>query len=188
MKKFLLAAATVTISLMSAAPMVMAQPARPSDASRGDACAPGQKPCTRSLTQDREGKAPGARPGDRGAQPGHGPQQGDSRDNGPRGPGDQQARNQNGPKGHNQLAQNQQGQQQKGQKHQAQNSGKKSAKAPKVGSNGRDGKPFQRSSGSRFSAPPKGQEYRVVNDHLVLVNKDTLKIVTVVGLLGTLLN
>lgn len=173
MKKILLTAATVTIGLMSAAPMVMAQPARPSDASQGDACAPGQKPCIRPLAQERAGKAPGARPGDRGAQPGHGQQQGGS---------------QNGPKGHNQFAQNQQGQQQKGQKHQAQNSGKKSAKAPKVGSSGRDGKPFQRSSGSRFSAPPKGQEYRVVNDHLVLVNKDTLKIVTVVGLLGTLLN
>lgn len=60
--------------------------------------------------------------------------------------------------------------------------------APRIGENGRGGRQFERASSSRFKAPPRGQEYRVVNDHLVLVDSNTLKIVTVLGLLNTLLN
>lgn len=60
-------------------------------------------------------------------------------------------------------------------------------KAPRIGDSGRGGQGFQRASNSRFKAPPRGQEYRVVNEHLVLVDSRTLKIVTVVGLLSTLL-
>ncbi|MFE3837250.1 hypothetical protein [Pseudogemmobacter sonorensis] len=58
---------------------------------------------------------------------------------------------------------------------------------PRAGDNGRNGQPFQRATNSRFKAPPRGQEYRVVNEHLVLIDSDTLKIVTVLGLLNTLL-
>lgn len=175
MKKILLAAATVTIGLMSATPMVMAQTARPYDASQRDTCEPGQKSCAKPLEQGGQGKGPAARPDGKGPQ---------------HGPAGQQAHDQNGPgrKGHNQYAQNQQGQNQPGKKQQAQGNTQKSHAAPKIGASGRQGKPFQRTSDSRFAAPPKGQDYRVVNDHLVLVNKDTLKIVTVVGLLSTLLN
>lgn len=57
----------------------------------------------------------------------------------------------------------------------------KIARAPKAGDSGRDGKPFLRGSDSRFKAPPHGQEYRVVDDRLVLVDSKTLKIVTVLG-------
>ncbi|MAM41109.1 hypothetical protein [uncultured Paracoccus sp.] len=58
--------------------------------------------------------------------------------------------------------------------------------APRAGDNGKAGKPFQRSANSRFKAPPKGEEYRVVDDHLVLVDSNTMKIVTVLGLLSAL--
>lgn len=59
--------------------------------------------------------------------------------------------------------------------------------SPRPGENARSGRPFQRADNSRFNAPPRGQEYRVVNEHLVLVDSDTLKVVTVLGLLNTLL-
>lgn len=58
--------------------------------------------------------------------------------------------------------------------------------APRVGQSARGGQPFHRAHNSRFRAPPRGQEYRVVNDHLVLVDSRTLKVVTVLGLLGAL--
>ena len=62
------------------------------------------------------------------------------------------------------------------------------AKGPKIGDSGRKGQPFRQAGNSRFKAPPHGQEYRVVNDRLVLVDKDTLKIVAVLGLLSALTN
>lgn len=49
------------------------------------------------------------------------------------------------------------------------------------------GRPFHRGKNSRFHAPPRGQEYRVVNDHLVLADSRTLQIVAVLGLMNTLL-
>lgn len=61
-------------------------------------------------------------------------------------------------------------------------------KVPRIGDNGRGGQNFHRAQNSRFKAPPRGQEYRVVNEHLVLVDSKTLRIVTVVGLLSALLN
>lgn len=60
--------------------------------------------------------------------------------------------------------------------------------APRIGESGRSGQHFQRAQNSRFNTAPRGQEYRVVNDHLVLVHSRTLAIVSVVGLLSTLLN
>ncbi|MFN3525211.1 MAG: hypothetical protein ACK4YU_03905, partial [Paracoccus sp. (in: a-proteobacteria)] len=57
---------------------------------------------------------------------------------------------------------------------------------PKAGASARGGQPFQRAAGSRFSAPPRGQEYRVVNEHLVLVDSRSQNIVTVLGLLSNL--
>lgn len=61
-------------------------------------------------------------------------------------------------------------------------------KGPQVGDSGHRGKPFHRASNSRFKAPPRGQEYRVLDDRLVLVDKDTLKVVAVLGLLSALIN
>lgn len=58
--------------------------------------------------------------------------------------------------------------------------------APRIGHSARGGQPFQRAPDSRFNAPPRGQEYRVVNDHLVLVDSRTLKIVSIIGLLSAL--
>lgn len=57
---------------------------------------------------------------------------------------------------------------------------------PKAGASARGGQPFQRAAGSRISAPPRGQEYRVVNEHLVLVDSRSQNIVTVLGLLSNL--
>ncbi|MDP3339230.1 hypothetical protein [Frigidibacter sp.] len=59
--------------------------------------------------------------------------------------------------------------------------------SPRAGDNGKNGRPYQRAKGSRFKEPPRGQEYRVVNDHLVLVDNRTSKVVSVLGLLDTLL-
>ena len=70
----------------------------------------------------------------------------------------------------------------------AQKSGKSAHAGPKKGESGRGGQPFQRASNSRFQPPPHGQEYRVVNEHLVLVDSQSLKIVAVLGVLSSLLN
>lgn len=59
--------------------------------------------------------------------------------------------------------------------------------APRAGESGKHGQRFERAGSSRFKAPPRGQEYRVINEHLVLVDSNTLKVVTVLGLLNTLL-
>ncbi|WP_206078512.1 hypothetical protein [Poseidonocella sp. HB161398] len=40
----------------------------------------------------------------------------------------------------------------------------------------------------QLKAPPKGQEYRVVNDRVVLADSDTLKILAVIGLASALLH
>lgn len=60
------------------------------------------------------------------------------------------------------------------------------AKAPKVGQSAKAGQSYQRSTNSRLSAPPKGQEYRVVNDEIVLADTKTKKIVKVLGPRATL--
>lgn len=51
----------------------------------------------------------------------------------------------------------------------------------RVGDSIRDGRPFQRASTSRFAPPPPGQEYRVVHDQVVLVDKKTKRIVQILG-------
>jgi Ni/Co efflux regulator RcnB len=57
---------------------------------------------------------------------------------------------------------------------------------PKVGGNGQRGRPFQQAHNSRFPKPPQGQEYRVIDNNIVRVDKNTLKIVAVLGLLDAL--
>ncbi|UFM67444.1 DUF1236 domain-containing protein (plasmid) [Paracoccus sp. MA] len=54
-------------------------------------------------------------------------------------------------------------------------------KALRVGDSIRDGRPFQRAANSRFAAPPRGQEYRVVHDQVVLVDQKTKRIVQILG-------
>lgn len=57
----------------------------------------------------------------------------------------------------------------------------------RVGGSGYRGAPFQRAGNSRFPPPPPGQEYRVMpNGWLVLVDSDTLGIVSIIGLLSAL--
>lgn len=64
----------------------------------------------------------------------------------------------------------------------------KALPAPHVGDSARGAQRFERAAHSRLKAPPKGEEYRVVNGHLVLVNSNTLRIISDVGLLSSLLN
>ncbi len=84
--------------------------------------------------------------------------------------------------------------QQAGQNHRPQgghgdvNRAQNDHRAPRVGDSGRQGRPFQQASNSRFAPPPRGQEYRVLNDRLVLVDKTTLAIVSVLGLVSALSN
>ena len=59
-------------------------------------------------------------------------------------------------------------------------------KRPEIGQPGNNGMPFTPAKNSRFKKPPHGQEYRVMNDYLVLVNSKTLNIVSVLGLLESL--
>ena len=63
---------------------------------------------------------------------------------------------------------------------------KDGSRGPQVSDSGAKGAPFKQAGNSRFKTPPKGQEYRVVNERLVLVDKQTMQIVTVVGLLSAL--
>ena len=65
---------------------------------------------------------------------------------------------------------------------------KATGRAVQVGDSGAMGQRFRQADNSRFKTPPRGQEYRVINDRLVLVNKDTLKVVAVLGLLSALTN
>lgn len=60
--------------------------------------------------------------------------------------------------------------------------------APRAGDSSRSGRPFERAANSRVSAPPRGQEYRVVDDYLVLSDSDSQKIVNVVGPVSNFLN
>jgi len=59
-------------------------------------------------------------------------------------------------------------------------------KTPHPGESARTGRPFQQAAKSRFPTPPAGQQYRVVQDNLVLVDSKTMTIVKVLGLLDTL--
>jgi len=53
--------------------------------------------------------------------------------------------------------------------------------APKIGDSAKSGKAFVRAANSRVSAPPSGQEYRVVKNNLVLMTTKTGKIAKVLG-------
>ncbi|WP_112313161.1 hypothetical protein [Pseudogemmobacter bohemicus] len=71
---------------------------------------------------------------------------------------------------------------------QGHNKAKTAHASPKKGDSAREGSPFQRAPNSRFGVPPRGQEYRVVGDHLVLADSQSMRVVAVIGLLSSLLN
>ncbi|MFT4012617.1 MAG: hypothetical protein QM682_04260 [Paracoccus sp. (in: a-proteobacteria)] len=54
-------------------------------------------------------------------------------------------------------------------------------KAPRLGESGRDGRVFKRAGNSRYAPAPRGQEYRVIRDQLVLVDKKTKRILSILG-------
>ena len=58
---------------------------------------------------------------------------------------------------------------------------------PAVGDRPREARPFHHADSTRFRAPPRGQEYRVVDGYVVLVDSRTLQIVNVLGLLSALI-
>jgi len=58
---------------------------------------------------------------------------------------------------------------------------------PRVGDRAHEARRFVRGADSRLPPPPRGQEYRVMDSHVVLVDRNTLAVVTVIGLLGNLL-
>lgn len=58
---------------------------------------------------------------------------------------------------------------------------------PRIGDSARGGRPFVQAQNSRLPRPASGQEYRVVDDRLVRVDSDTLKIVAIIGLLNEVL-
>lgn len=58
--------------------------------------------------------------------------------------------------------------------------------APKVGDSARGKTRFTPPKSGKLSAAPHGQEYRVADDRVVLVDSTTMKIVKVVGLLADL--
>ncbi|WP_152559402.1 hypothetical protein [Paenirhodobacter enshiensis] len=59
----------------------------------------------------------------------------------------------------------------------------------RIGASAYSGQLFMRAANSRFPPPPPGQEYRVMpNGWLVLVDSNTLAIVSILGLLSVLLN
>ncbi len=59
--------------------------------------------------------------------------------------------------------------------------------APRVGQSARSGRSFHQAANSRFPRAPRGQEYRAVNGHLVLVDSNSLQILAIMGLLEALL-
>ncbi|WP_147385931.1 RcnB family protein [Paracoccus sp. JM45] len=61
-------------------------------------------------------------------------------------------------------------------------------KAPSRGANGANGPRVTRNDHSKFGPAPRGQEYRSVDDHLVLVDSNTKRIVTVLGLMSSFRN
>lgn len=52
---------------------------------------------------------------------------------------------------------------------------------PRVGENARDGRPWTPPRDSRIARAPQGQEYRVIGDHLVMVDKKSHRILSVVA-------
>ena len=60
-------------------------------------------------------------------------------------------------------------------------------KPPRIGTSAQGAQPFMPAPDSRFGPLPRGQEYRVADEHLVLVDSQTLRIVSVVGLLAALM-
>ncbi|MEI4488078.1 hypothetical protein V8J36_17940 [Frigidibacter sp. MR17.14] len=62
------------------------------------------------------------------------------------------------------------------------------AHGPKIGDNGRGGREVKRAKNGRLPVPPAHQHYRVIDDKVVRVDDNTMKIVAIVGLASALLN
>lgn len=59
---------------------------------------------------------------------------------------------------------------------------------PRVGDSGRYGRPYHPAPHGRLRPPPRGYEYRVLDNRIVLVDSTTLRIVAIAGLLSMILN
>lgn len=57
---------------------------------------------------------------------------------------------------------------------------------PQTGQIARDSMPYEPPRGSTLAEPPRGQEYRLMGDRLVLVDSATLAVVSVLGLVSAL--
>lgn len=206
MKRVIAIACALAVGLPAASPL-MAQSAPPGGCqgnSSGQDCPPpkrgqndqGQKgpgqgqQGQRPKGQDGQGQPPQGRPGNQkpggqqsgNHQPGGKPpreQQGRPGDQG-RGPDQGGPGHQGGPGQGGNRANNQPGGQPGGQP------GRQGG-APHVGERARGGQPFHQAENSRLPRPPRGQEYRVINDHVVRIDSKTLEIIAVVGLLGALM-
>jgi hypothetical protein len=58
---------------------------------------------------------------------------------------------------------------------------------PRIGQSAQQSQRFEPAATSRFKAPPKGQEYRVIDGTLVVVKSNSLEILAVIGGLNALL-
>lgn len=61
-------------------------------------------------------------------------------------------------------------------------------KAPARGGDGAHGARVTRNANSKFGPAPRGQEYRLVDDHLVLVDSNSKRIQSVLGLMNDFRN
>ncbi|WP_127103955.1 hypothetical protein [Pararhodobacter zhoushanensis] len=58
----------------------------------------------------------------------------------------------------------------------------------RVGGYGHRGQRFEWREGYRFGPAPRGREYQIVNNQVVLVDSETMQILAIVGLLSDILN
>ncbi|QUS35740.1 hypothetical protein [Falsirhodobacter algicola] len=72
------------------------------------------------------------------------------------------------------------------QKHANSKPGKGAGHNPHVGEDARNWKTVPADKMRRLPAAPHGQSYRVLNDHVVRVDNDTLQVIALVGLLSAL--
>ncbi|MBE3640477.1 hypothetical protein [Mangrovicoccus algicola] len=171
---FAFAAGAVMAALNLAQP-VLAQPQQPGSAQQQDSCGRDRDSQTCAHSQARP--APGARnegAREEGARKEDGRQQG-----GPdraRGQDQGQARGEGGRPGEAARAPSRQVAQ-----------SAPARPAPKPGDSARGGRPVTPGPDGRLQAPPKGQEYRVIDDRVVRVDSQTLKVLAVVGLASVLL-
>ena len=180
MRQLSLQAFAFSLALIGFGPAVGAQTPQgvQSGASTGaHSCDKGADLCQRKPAA--EGKAQGKQAGDKATKQEAKPagkaskigQKAGGKDNGSSGGGDQSQR-----KGQNLR------------KAEKQSATSAADRGPRVGDSAKGAQEFQRSAQSRLGAAPEGQSYRVVDKHLVLVDKKNLKVVKVLGLLDELVN